>query len=249
MDTHFKIITSFYNVETWIRATVNSVLLQTYADFECILTDDMSTDKSSEYINELIKEDSRFTLVQNKEKSTALANNVNAIERSKPSDQDAIIILDGDDWLASPLSLEILNNAYKFKKCWMTYGSYIEYPNGRRGDFCKQVPKSVVEENSFRDIPWVFSHLKTFKYALWKQIKGDDLIDPKTGKHFTKTQDLAFMYPMLEMSGHNTTFIDEVLCVYNLANPLNDHKVDHTEQLRIESHIRGKQRYLPIKEL
>jgi glycosyltransferase involved in cell wall biosynthesis len=249
METHFKIITSFYNVENWIRATVNSVLLQTYTDFECILTDDMSTDKSSEYAKELIEEDSRFKLVQNTEKSNALKNNDVAIESCNPSDDDVIVILDGDDWLASPLSLEMLNNAYKFKKCWMTYGSYIEYPSKRRGDFCKPVSTSVIEESVFRSVPWIFSHLKTFKYGLWKKIDKKDFIDPKTDEYFEKTQDLAFMLPMLEMSGRNTAFINEILYVYNLANPLNDHKVGHFEQLRIESHIRGKQKYLPVKEL
>lgn len=249
MGTHFKVIISFYNVESWIRATVNSVLLQDYTDFECILTDDMSTDRSSEIVKELIEDDSRFRLIQNAEKYTALKNNDTAIESCNPSDDDVIVILDGDDWLASSSSLKALNSAYRSKKCWMTYGSYIEHPNKRRGDFCKPTPISVIEENAFRSVPWVFSHLKTFKYGLWKKIDKKDFIDPKTGKYFEKTQDLAFMLPMLEMSGLKTVFINEILYVYNLANPLNDHKVDHVEQLRIESYIRGKQKYLPLKEL
>jgi hypothetical protein len=62
------------------------------------------------------------------------------------------------------------------------------------------------------------------------------------------TWDLAFMFPMLEMSGDKSEYIDKILYVYNVGNPLNDHKVDNTYQIILERQIRGKEKYKRIKE-
>ena len=63
------------------------------------------------------------------------------------------------------------------------------------------------------------------------------------------TWDLAFMFPMLEMSGNKSEYIDKILYVYNLGNPLNDHKVDNTYQRKLEIEIRNKTKYKNISIL
>jgi len=55
--------------------------------------------------------------------------------------------------------------------------------------------------------------------------------------------DLSFMFPMLEMSGPKSQYIKDVLYIYNLGNPLNDHKVDNQYQLALERQIRAKEKY------
>lgn len=242
MNNHFKIIIPLYNVSEWISKCIGSVISQEYRNFECIIIDDISTDNSAEIIKELIKDDDRFTFIENKEKCFALKNIYEGIKMSSPSKEDVIVTLDGDDWFASTKVLSILNSVYKMNKCWLTYGSYIDYPNGNKGVFARQVPYQIVKENSFRQHEWCFSHLRTFKYHLWEKIKREDLLD-QDGNFYKMTWDLAFMFPMLEMAGEKTQYIDDILYVYNCANPLNDHKVDHNTQLKLEQYIRGKEPY------
>ena len=55
--THFKIITPMYNVEQWIETTIQSVKNQNYENFQCVLVDDISTDKTVEMVKTLIKGD------------------------------------------------------------------------------------------------------------------------------------------------------------------------------------------------
>ena len=45
------------------------------------------------------------------------------------------VLLDGDDWLNGENVLARLNEIYEEEDCWLTYGSYIEYPSGRDSSF------------------------------------------------------------------------------------------------------------------
>jgi len=248
IDNHFKIVIPLYNVEKWIKICLRSVKAQTYKNFQCIILDDLSTDSSVEVIRKEIEGDERFKLIANTEKALALKNIYDGINISNPKAEDIILTLDGDDWLASRDVLEKVNNIYNSSKCWITYGSYAEYPNNRRGKFAKQIPKNIIETNSFRSFEWCSSHLRTFKYHLWERIKKEDLLDGD-GNFYKMTWDLAFMFPMLEMSGHRSHYVEEVMYVYNLDNPLNDHKIDNTLQLKLEHEIRHKPKYQKIKIL
>jgi len=242
MNNKFIIIIPFYNVEKWIKYNIRSVKKQNYSNYKCILVNDISTDKSAEIVEKEIANDDRFTLVENSEKKYALRNIVEAIQLAEPGPEDIIITLDGDDWLYSSKVLEYLNDFYSKEQCWITYGSYAEYPSGNIGKFAKQISKEVIINNSFRQSSWTASHLRTFKFHLWSMIKPEDLLD-SDGNYYRMAWDLAFMFPMLEMAHDRSRYIDELLYVYNISNPLNDHKVDNSYQIKLEHEIRNKEKY------
>lgn len=242
MNNRFIIIVPFYNVEKWIKYNIRSVRKQTYKNFKCILIDDMSTDNSCNVIKNEIKNDNRFTLIKNTKKKYALQNIVDAIQLANPSSEDIIVTLDGDDWLYSSDVLSYLNDSYNQEDCWLTYGSYVEYPSGAVGKFSKKVPQAVIENNAFRKSPWYSSHLRTFKFHLWDSIDKNDLLDTE-GDFYKMAWDLSFMLPMLEMAATRSIYIPEIMYVYNLSNPLNDHKVDNSYQMRLEREIRNKNPY------
>lgn len=242
MSTHFKIVVPFYNVEKWIRATVNSIKLQEYKNYECIIIDDMSNDKSLEVAQQLVGKDSRFHFIKNKKKKHALGNTIQGIEYLRPNKEDVCMVLDGDDWLASATVLSRLDKEYAENDCWMTYGSYMEYPAGVRGKFARQLPEQVITTQSYRQYPWCTSQLRTFKYHLWQGIRPKDLRD-ENGELYTITGDLAHIFPMLEMAGNRSRYIKDLVYVYNLETPLNDHKKDNRRQIAVENQIRGKKKY------
>lgn len=247
MSNHFKIIVPFYNVEKWIKVCIRSVQAQDYQNFQCILVDDISTDKSAEIARQEISGDDRFILVVNKEKAYALKNIYDAIKLSNANDEDIIVTLDGDDWLANRNVLSTLNKVYNEKDCWITYGSYAEYPGGSRGKFAKQIPAHVTNNCSYRQSEWCSSHLRTFKRHLWSKIKKQDLLDSE-GNFYRMAWDLAFMFPMLEMAGKKSKYISDILYIYNLGNPLNDHKVDNGLQRRLERQIRAGDIYRKLND-
>jgi|TARA_Y100000996_G_scaffold391841_1_gene354127 glycosyltransferase involved in cell wall biosynthesis len=245
MGNHFKIIVPFYNVEKWVKACIRSVKAQDYKDFQCILLDDMSTDNTAEIVRKEIGDDPRFTFVEVQEKAFALKNIYDGIALSNPSPEDVIVTLDGDDWLSRRDVLTVLDLIYRNSDCRMTYGSYAEYPGGKKGKFAKQIPAEWISQRVLRKAPWQASHLRTFKHDLWKRIKLEDLQDTD-GKFYRMAWDLAFMFPMLEMAGTKSVHIGDPLYVYNMSNPLNDHKLDNELQVKTENEIRAKQPYETI---
>tara|TARA_R100000008_G_C3561103_1_gene156222 strand:+ start:39 stop:803 length:765 start_codon:yes stop_codon:yes gene_type:complete len=253
MNNHFKIFIPFYNVEDWITQTIRSVKGQNYGDYECILVDDMSTDNSVKIAEQEIDKDERFKIIKNTEKKYALRNLCDTIKEFKPKDSDIVVILHGDDWLANRDSLSILNDNYNISDCWLTYGSYVEYPSKARGKFSIKVPDQIIETNTIRSVQWMTSHLQTFKYGLWKHIDQERSFkepdEPNKEHHFPFAWDLAWMFPLVELAGKKIRFIPDILYVYNRANPLNVDKVERQLQLMTENKIRSMKPYNPLKTI
>jgi len=229
MNSTFKIIVAFYNVEKWIGTTIKSVLGQNYDNYECVLINDMSTDKSLEICYDLVGTDDRFKIVDNKDKKCSLENIYNAVHAHTHA-EDIVVILDGDDFFANSSSLQHLNEVYNLRNCWVTYGSYMNLSNKIRGKFSKQIPQEVVQANSFREYEWCTSHLRSFKSFLFKKIDETSLQDDN-GEFFDFAGDLAIMFPLLELAGNKSTYIDKILYVWNDLNDLNEHKRDNKRQL------------------
>lgn len=62
-----SVIIPIYNVEAYLRECLNSIISQTYQDWECILVDDASTDGSARIAEEFCNADSRFRLIRHAE--------------------------------------------------------------------------------------------------------------------------------------------------------------------------------------
>lgn len=100
-----SIITPVYKCENFIAKTMNSVLNQTYPEWEMILVDDCSPDNSAEIIHTFIKSNPRFRYIKLKKNSgAAIARNV-GLENAKGR---YIAYLDADDiWLPQKLEKQI----------------------------------------------------------------------------------------------------------------------------------------------
>ncbi len=240
-DNKYVIIVPFYNVEKYISQCILSIKRQQHDNFKCYLIDDLSTDRTVEIAKQLVDGDSRFELIQNEEKHYALGNIHKALKSPDIEDEDIIILLDGDDWFSTSKALLALNSAYE-QDCLMTYGSYVLYPFGVLGPEPSKYPEDVIKDNLYREDRWRASHLRTFKYHLWKNVSTKDLKD-QNGEFYTMAYDQAIMLPLLEMARERAKYIDSVLHVYNKENPLNVDKLKAQEQARTALDIRKNKRY------
>jgi len=248
VDNCFKIITPFYNAEKWLSFCINSVKKQKYKNYQHIIINDCSTDNSLEKIKSLTFNEERVKLLNTEKNGGALATAFFGISQSELKDEDIIVILDGDDWFSSEETLKILNDVYNEQDCWMTYGSYVEYPGYKPGKFSRKIPENIIKNNLYRESEYMSSHLRSFKYKLWKKIIEDDLKNNED-IFYPSAGDVAVMFPMLEMSGNKAFFIDKILYVYNRENPLNDDKIDNKKQIMFEREIRLKNKYRTLEEL
>jgi glycosyltransferase involved in cell wall biosynthesis len=169
----FIIISAVYNMADVVAMNIAALKQQTMVDFEAYFGDDLSTDNSCEVIAQAIAGDPRFHLVKHAEKMFSLGNIARLIDYAKPNDEDVLVLIDGDDLLATDDALATVRDTYQRTGCWMTYGNYADknYPDAGE---VKAYPARVIEKNLFRSSRWRASHLKTFKFKLWRRIKPTD---------------------------------------------------------------------------
>ena len=113
-----SVIIPLYNKEQFIEATLLSVLNQTFSEFEIIIINDGSTDKSVTILNDI--DDKRITLYTTKNKGVSHARNYGISK----ANTDLIAFLDADD-LWDPNHLENLHTLYtNFPNCGLYATNY-----------------------------------------------------------------------------------------------------------------------------
>jgi hypothetical protein len=233
------IIIPSYNNAQWVEKNLSSVFMQQYDNYRVIYIDDCSQDqtyKLATQITKMYKQENRTTIVRNNGRSGALANLYTAIHAC--DDACIIVTLDGDDWLAHEQVLSTVNRYYD-KDIWMTYGQFQEYPTHTCGH-CVPFPETIINNNAFRtfhteEALLPASHLRTFYAWLFKSIPLKDLLTKNS--FYPMAWDIAFICPMLEMSGYRQVCIDEILYIYNRSNPLSDCYKNATLQRQLAKHI------------
>lgn len=101
----FSIVIPNYNSEQFIEKCINSILNQTYQDYEIIVVDDISTDKSVSILKKLLRKKDKLIVNKSKRLSGG-SRNVGIMEATG----DYIICIDCDDWLIDNKVLEDINN-------------------------------------------------------------------------------------------------------------------------------------------
>lgn len=91
----FSVIIPVYNVEAYLRECLDSVLNQTFSDWEAICVNDGSTDQSEKILEEYAQKDKRIHCFTKINGGTSTARNVGL----KEAKGEYIVFLDGDDWL------------------------------------------------------------------------------------------------------------------------------------------------------
>jgi len=240
-NTSFVFIIASYNNEKWCEKNLRSVFDQEYENYRVIYIDDKSSDNTFEIAKSYVKErnmESHIQLIKNNKRNGALANIYSAIHSC--TDDEIVILLDGDDWLAHEKVLTCLNEYYSNPDIWLTYGNFIYYPSYQEG-FVKTFPEKIIKKRSFRNYPWVATHLRSFYAGLFKKIKLQDFI--YLNNWYEMAWDLAIMYPMLEMAGTHFATAEEILYIYNRDNVLNDDKVNAQKQIFLANNIKQKTPY------
>ncbi|HAX2105484.1 TPA: glycosyltransferase family 2 protein, partial [Escherichia coli] len=95
-----------YNSHYTIKDTIQSVLKQTYPNWELLITDDLSSDSTPKIIKKFAAQDPRIKLYSNPVNSGAAVSRNNSL---KNANGEFIAFLDSDDlWEASKLEKQIL---------------------------------------------------------------------------------------------------------------------------------------------
>lgn len=203
----FSIIIPLYNKQETIKKTVDSILQQSLNDFELIIVNDGSTDKSVEIVESI--KDSRIRLINQKNQGVSAARNT-GIKNAK---YDWIAFLDGDD-LWDKDFLKTLNElSVKYPNAGLYCGQYVQFDEKRDKIYLDRFPN--IDEGFFK--------LYDFLFAVWSSsilVKKEVF---ETVGYFdtqlTHGEDLD-MWIRIAMV-YETCYTNKIVALYNIGgNPL-----------------------------
>lgn len=105
-----SVIVPVYKVEPYLRRCIDSILAQTFEDFELILVDDGSPDGCPAICDEYAEKDNRIRVIHKENGGLSSARNAGIDWVFENSDSEWITFVDSDDWIHSEM-LKILYNA------------------------------------------------------------------------------------------------------------------------------------------
>ena len=167
-----SVIVPVYNVEKYIKRCIESILVQTYTDFELLLIDDGTTDMSSQYCKEYASKDPRIKYVYKNNGGLSDARNTGLDLASG----DYICFVDGDDYIESDLLEIAIQQIQNSDSDMCVFGWYIEY-NGQKkvGNYrlsdsrinANDAQKILLSPEGFQSFAWN----KIYKAELWEDIR------------------------------------------------------------------------------
>lgn len=166
----FSVIVPVYNVEKYLAECIDSILDQTFADYELVLVDDGSTDTSGDICDMYASKNAQIKVIHKANGGQAEARNIG----TKKAQGEYILYIDSDDYIMShdffKILYENLNSSdilmYKHQKFFdetreMCPCGY-SYSNIAKTDDYITVIRKLVEGDAFYGMPWN----KTFKRSL-----------------------------------------------------------------------------------
>ena len=197
-DYKFSIVIPNFNNEKWLEKCLNSVLNQTYKNYEIIFIDDMSTDNSLEIANRLLK-DHKVIRVPYK-KYNGGARNIGILEATG----DYIVCLDSDDWLKNENTLLEINQQLEEED--VMFLGFDLYKDGKE-DLFPFVPNYETLEQAF----------KNDVCAIWTKVVRADLLKDTLFPESTLAEDRVHHYRICEKA-NSFTCLNKSTHVWNRSN-------------------------------
>lgn len=144
------IITSAYNAEEFLEQCIESVIEQTFRDFEWLILDNGSTDGTSYMLEKLASEDKRVTLIKNeinnrvegsKERGSLVYTDL-----VKIANGEYITDLDSDDYLSIDYLEKMYENAAKNNADIVACGTTI-FMDSNKSLFTERIPPAIITDN------------------------------------------------------------------------------------------------------
>lgn len=152
-----SIIVPIYNSELFIDACIDSIINQSYPDFELLLVDDGSTDSSFQKCQQWVKKDSRIRLYRKENSGASSARNMGLHEAKG----DWILFVDSDDTVMPDYVYDLYKEVQTDSRVIMVIGGLLLLRNNKLVDkrvFIKQLC-------NVRDSISLFGNIRIHKYG------------------------------------------------------------------------------------
>jgi glycosyltransferase involved in cell wall biosynthesis len=222
----FSIIVPVYNVAPYLKACLDSVLTQTYPNWECLCIDDNSTDNSGAILDEYARKDSRLRVFHKTNGGVASARNL-ALENTHG---EWICFLDGDDvWAPKTLS-HVLYGIKEHPNINLIRFEKVEFNENNPCQFYNKAPITYQILNISKSIPQ-----KDFiNYLVWCYCYKKELIASMRFPSYSRGEDRVFLAQIL-LSRVNEIVVSSECCYgYRQRLGSNMHSLPNVQTLKDE---------------
>ena len=158
MDVKISVVLPVYNVANYLRKCLDSLVNQTFEDFEVICVNDGSTDLSLGILEGYALSDSRFKIISQENKGLSGARNT-GIQHVQGK---YVLFVDSDDWLEENALEELYNHVKGFDSDITMFK--FRYYNEDTNEFSENqnskleiIPESLTTSNfNYNDVFFVF---------------------------------------------------------------------------------------------
>lgn len=216
MPNSVTVIIPVYNAEKYICRCVDSVLAQTYADFELLLINDGSKDKSGDICEEYATLDSRIRVFHKKNEGASSARNY-GLDRAKGK---YICFIDADDWVEKDYLQQLMPSAdedlvvcsirYEEPEQWLLPLWHKDYDST---DLCNS-------------LDYIVEHMAVCSPCC--KIIRSEVIEKNNIRFDTKVcagEDMLFVYDYMLMGVNSMRTISMPLYHYNMVESSLSHRV------------------------
>lgn len=137
-DPQVSVIVAAYNAQDYLGRCLDSLLAQTFTDFEVIVVDDGSTDRTSAIADEYARADARIRVIHKPNGGVASARQA-GLDAARG---EYMIHADSDDWVDAGMLEEMVEVAHNRKADMVISDFYFIYP-GNVVEYRSQQPKSL----------------------------------------------------------------------------------------------------------
>lgn len=190
-----SIIIPVYNVFQYLNECIQSVVNQSYKDFECILIDDGSSDSSEMICDQWAQKDSRIKVIHQSNQGVSKARNRGIVE----AQGEYITFIDSDDWIDPNYLNKLFQPIEKYNLDLVVCGLQQHYIDGISKNYSYKTGIIKIEKqftNEFTDINKQFllfgPVIKLYRKSI---IQKHNIHFPP---EYTYGEDLLFNYSYLE---------------------------------------------------
>lgn len=215
----------------YIHTCAKSILNQTYNKYQILIINDGDNNFNYKYNNtEIVSLNvnkgpghSKYYLIKHLQENYNRYNN-----------EDIIMIIDGDDYLTTSVTLLLINLYYNTNNCLMTCGNYY----GKWNDNIYKTKDFLNIDNIRESGQFFFPPIRTFKYKLAKYLDKEDFM---LNKNFIeKCTDMCLFYRLFELSkSDNISIIYKKMYYYREHINCSYKKTPHDRKIEIVNHIKN----------
>ena len=233
MQEKISIIVPVYNVENYLERCVESILKQTYTNFELLLINDGSTDQSGELCDQLVSKNGNIKVFHLKNAGVSNARNVGI----QNSTGEWITFVDGDDFITNDYLETLISAVDGDDSIGFSIGRLHHIKNGQITElpvFSGKEEKWSTEQ-TMREL---LTTSKTSFFPVAKLFKREIISDFIFNTDYHLAEDALFLTEVLLKTKCTSIFIDKPIYYYDhrqgsATTSVNTHVFDTIEVYKI----------------